>query len=66
MAQFHTFDQFALFYLFRIEYEDQQDRLLKAMQQNVGPHTQMVSDTIRLTENQLYTYSLRQYINGTY
>lgn len=47
VAQFHTFDQFALLYLFRIEYEDQQDRLLKAMQQNVGPHTQMVSDTIR-------------------
>lgn len=34
-----------LFHLFRIEYEDQQDSLLKAMKQNVGPRTQMVSDT---------------------
>lgn len=29
----------------RVEYEDQQDKLLKAMKQNVGPNTQMVRDT---------------------
>lgn len=30
--------------LFRVQYEDQQESLLRALQQNVGPQMQMVSE----------------------
>uniref|UniRef100_A0A8C9WXA7 Piwi-like RNA-mediated gene silencing 1 n=1 Tax=Sander lucioperca TaxID=283035 RepID=A0A8C9WXA7_SANLU len=47
--------------LFRIEYEDHQESLVRALQQNVGPHTQMV--VVVLPSNRKDKYdSVKKYL----